>query len=247
MMLSRVIAGLTFTSIGVALVLGCASATAPRASSQPNVTFARDVAPILYTNCAPCHRPGGAGPFPLLSYENARDHARQIATVTHTRFMPPWLPDRDVQFQEQRGLTSPQIDILQRWAKAGAPEGDPTEAPKPPRFAGGWQLGKPDLVIEAPSGYTLPADGGDVYHNFILRVPIDVAHYVRAVEIHPGNQKVVHHCNLLIDRNEECRRRDGQNGTPGFDGMDVELQSNAFEPDSHFIYWKPGSLPYFEP
>lgn len=215
-------------------------------SPQPPVSFSHDVAPIIYKNCSPCHHPGGPGPFPLLSYENARDRARQIADVTRRHFMPPWLPDRDVKFKEERGLTDAQIATLQRWAE-GAPEGDRADEPKPPQFPGGWQLGKPDLIIQAPAGYTLPADGYDVYHNFIFRVPIDSAHYVRAVEIHPGNPRVVHHCNLLIDRTEESRRRDGENGMPGFDGMDIELESDVFQPDSHFIYWKPGSLPYFEP
>jgi len=226
-----------------------ARAAKPEASPHPaaKVTFSHDVAPILFKNCSPCHHPGGAGPFPLMSYEDAKDRARQIARVTSTHFMPPWLPDRDIVFKEERGLTAAQIDTLRRWVEAGAPEGYRAETPAPPQFPGGWQLGKPDLVIEAPAGYTLPADGVDVYHNFVFRVPIDSVHYVRAVEIHPGNPKVVHHCNLLIDRTESSRRRDGESGVPGFDGMDVALESTAFQPDSHFIYWKPGSLPYFEP
>ncbi len=223
------------------------SQTRNRGATRKPVTFADDVAPILYSNCVACHRAGGAGPFPLLTYDDARSHASQIAAVTRRHFMPPWLPDRDVRFQEERGLTEEQISVLQSWAKGGAPRGDLAKAPAPPRFSGDWRLGKPDLVMEAPAGYALPSDGVDVYHNFVFRVPIETKRYVRAVEIHPGNPKVVHHCNILIDRTEISRRRDGQNGVPGFDGMDVELPSDAFEPDSHFIYWKPGSPPYFEP
>jgi Flp pilus assembly protein TadD len=219
-------------------------------AAQPertSVTFSHDVAPILYSNCAQCHRRGGAGPFPLLTYEDAKSRAHQIATVTAKRFMPPWLPDRDVHFVEERGLTDAQIATLQRWAEQNAPEGDRSQAPDPPQFPGGWQLGKPDVVLQAPAGYSLRAEGADVYHNFIFQVPTVATRYVRAIEIHPGNAKVVHHCNMLIDRTQSSRRRDGKEGVPGFDGMDVELESNTFEPDSHFIYWKPGSVPYFEP
>ena len=243
----RVISGVGLTLFALMIALRTPTPVVRAAAAQTSVTFSRDIAPILYTNCAPCHHPGGAGPFPLLSYGSAKARARQIATVTRTHFMPPWLPDRDILFKEERGLTPTQIQILQRWAEAGAPSGNLADAPKPPQYPDGWQLGKPDLIIQAPAGYMLPADGVDIYHNFIFRIPIDSVHYVRAVEIHPGNPKIVHHCNILIDRTEESRHRDGENGVPGFDGMDIELKSPTFSPDSHFIYWKPGSLPYFEP
>src|SRR5580698_4320048 len=99
---------------------------------QAAVTFSHDIAPVVYQYCAACHRPGEAGPFPLLSYDDVRKHARQIADVTHRRYMPPWLPDPGP-FQDQLRLTDDQIRMFAEWASAGAPEGDPRETPAPPK------------------------------------------------------------------------------------------------------------------
>ena len=238
---------LSFAATAIAVQRRASPTETPRNTPRATVTFNKDVAPILYGNCTTCHHVGGAGPFPLIGYEDAKSHARQIAAVTSRRFMPPWPPDREVRFKDERGLSDGQIATLKQWAESGAPEGPPGKAPAPPEYPDGWQLGRPDIVVQAAAGYVLPADGKDVYHNFVFRIPIRTRKYVRAVDIRPGNAKVVHHCNVVIDRNEESRRRDGQNGVPGFDGMDVEMASDVFEPDSHFIYWKPGSPPYFEP
>ncbi|HYL16827.1 MAG TPA: tetratricopeptide repeat protein, partial [Terriglobales bacterium] len=125
---------------------------------------------------------------------------------------------------------------------------DPAQSPPSPKMADGWQFGKPDLVLEAPTGYVLPAQGTDVYHNFIFQVAVTDTHYVRAVEIHPGNTMVVHHANLLIDRMHSAQRQQARSHSPGpgFDGMDVEMESDAFEPEGHFIYWKPGTPVWVE-
>ena len=215
-----------------------------------NPTFSHDVAPILYANCVQCHHPGGAGPISLMSYEDAKRHARQIAAVTKKRFMPPWLPDADVvAFADQIRLSEAQIEILGRWAEQGAPRGDLSQAPPAPQFATSWQTGNPDLTLTAPAGYVLPAEGFDVYHNFVFKVPVTSTHYVKTVEIHPGNSKVVHHANILIDRSHSAERMEArhQGPGPGFDGMDVEMESDVFEPEGHFIYWKPGTPVWAEP
>jgi tetratricopeptide (TPR) repeat protein len=186
----------------------------------------------------------------LVTYEDARRFAHQIAFVTGKRIMPPWLPDpKAVAFADQLRLTEREIAILARWASQGAPAGDLAQAPPPPPLATGWQGGKPDLVLQAPPGYVLPAHGTDVYHNFIFEVPITSTRYVRAVEIHPGDPKVTHHANLLIDRTHAARRMQARHPGPGpgFDGMDVEMESDVFEPEGHFIYWKPGIPIWREP
>ncbi len=122
------------------------------------MTFAHDVAPILFAKCGVCHRPGGAGPFSLLTYAAARAHATQIATVTKSGVMPPWQADADYggEFIGQPRLTPAELEILQRWGAEGAPEGDAAQTPQPPHWTEGWQLGSPDLVVTAPS-YTLQA------------------------------------------------------------------------------------------
>ena len=216
----------------------------------PHPTYSHDVASILDANCVQCHQPGGSGPMSLASYEDARRYARQIVFVTAKRIMPPWLPEpKAVAFADQLRLTEEEIAILAHWADQGAPAGDLAQAPPPPKLTTGWQGGKPDLILQAPPGYVLPAHGTDVYHNFIFEVPVTGTHYVKAVEIHPGDQKVTHHANLLIDRTHAARRMQARHPGPGpgFDGMDVEMESDVFEPEGHFIYWKPGIPIWVEP
>jgi hypothetical protein len=120
------------------------------------VTYTRDVAPILFANCAPCHRPGQVAPFPLLSYDNARKKATEIAEVTASRQMPPWMPEPGAHaLQGDRRLRDRDIQILQTWAKTGAPEGRVEDLPAVPVWPAGWQLGKPDMVVKLARPYTL--------------------------------------------------------------------------------------------
>src|SRR4051812_35150670 len=144
--------------------------------SRPHVvTFNKDIAPILYENCATCHRPIDAvqatsadpvcfagAPFSVLEYRDASKHAKQIAAATATRAMPPWLPSESYgEFQGARRLREDQIALLRQWAEQGAPEGDPAAKPPLPDLPKGWQLGQPDLVVSAPRAFTVPAGGGD--------------------------------------------------------------------------------------
>lgn len=235
-------------TIALGAALTAAAAQSPAIPMHP--TYSHDVASILDGNCVQCHQPGGSGPMSLVTYADAKRFARQIAFVTGKRIMPPWLPDpKAVAFADQLRLTDREIAILARWAEEGAPAGNLAQAPPPPQLATGWQGGKPDLILQAPPGYVLPAHGTDVYHNFIFEVPAASTHYVRAVEIHPGDPKVTHHANLLIDRTGSARRMAARHSGPGpgFDGMDVEMESDVFEPEGHFIYWKPGIPIWREP
>ena len=103
------------------------------------------------------------------------------------------------------------------------------------------------MVIETAEAYTVPAEGTDVFRNFVLRAPVRGTRYVRALELRPGGKRVVHHANILLDRTGAARRRDAADPGPGFAGMDVELESYAVEPDSHFLFWKPGTAAVSEP
>jgi Flp pilus assembly protein TadD len=212
-------------------------------------TFTKDIAPILFEHCAPCHRPHEAAPFSLLTYDDARRHAAQIAQVTARRYMPPWPPAPGAgDFAGARRLTDAQIRALANWARNGTPEGNPADLPSAPHFAEGWQLGPPDLVLHMRQPYQLTAEGGDVFRNFVIPVPITETRYIRAMELRPGDKRVVHHANLIVDWSRMLRRRDGQDGQPGFAGMDVATEvTGEFDPDSHFLFWKPGSPPEQEP
>ena len=218
----------------------------PSLAGETAPTFAHDIAPIVFKSCAPCHRPGEAGPFALLTYVDVKKHARQIVAVTARRYMPPWLPEEGYgEFAGERRLTDGQIHLIAAWVKAGEPEGPLAGMPALPRFAPGWQLGTPDLVVEAKRPYTTPADGQDVFWNFILTPGVKTTRYVKAIEIRPGNRRIVHHANLLEDRTHSARRQEKSPGE-GFPGMDLTIEADAFDPDSHFLFWKPGSVPSVE-
>ena len=234
---------------------GCQTRPAPEPPSSSDdlavavpagpVTFTRHVAPIVFEHCAPCHRPGGSGPFTLLTYDDAARRARQIAEVTTSRFMPPWLPEPGYgEFVGERRLTGPQIATLAAWAASGAAEGDAADLPEPPATVDGWALGEPDLTVTLPVPYTLPADGPDVFRNLVMPLPVAETRWVRTVELRPGNPQFVHHAIMAVDDTTSSRRREAeeteQPDQPGFSGMEMGL---AFMPDGHLMGWTPGMAP----
>jgi hypothetical protein len=207
---------------------------------QHEVTFTRDVAPITLAKCAPCHRPGEAGPFSLLTYEDVSRKAKAIKKVTARRFMPPWKPaPGSVAFLGDRSLTDAQIDVLARWVDLGAPRGDPADMPPLPKWPEGWQLGTPDLVVKLPKPYALHPEGTDVYRNFVLPAAVTGAHYVTAWEFRAGS-RAIHHAILNVDRLGLARKRDGEDGEMGFSGMEV---GNVQSADGFYLVWAPGVVP----
>src|SRR5262249_54473355 len=137
--------------------LRAAESTAAKSANPP--TFTRDVAPILFEHCATCHRKGQEAPFSLLTYAEASKHARDIARVTESHYMPPWLPAAGYgDFRNNRSLSPQQISIFAQWYKAGSPEGNLRDMPQGPAFAEGWRLGTPDLVVKAPEPLKVPAE-----------------------------------------------------------------------------------------
>jgi tetratricopeptide (TPR) repeat protein/mono/diheme cytochrome c family protein len=220
-------------------LIGCSST----AAAQPAVTFSKDVAPILSAHCVTCHRPGEIAPFSLLSYADARPQARAIAKATRDRTMPPWKPEPGFgDFANAHRLTEQQISTIQRWVDAGALEGDAAAIP-PPLLTGGWRLGPPDLIVTMADPYVLPPGGPDVLRNFVIPIPIGSTKYVRGVEFHPGNPRVVHHANMRIDATSASRLLDDADPGPGFNGL---IASGTF-PDGHFLGWTPGQLPPLAP
>jgi Flp pilus assembly protein TadD len=213
-------------------------------------TFSKDIAPIVYSHCAPCHHQGGNGPFPLMSYDDVAKHAAQIVAVTASRYMPPWPPEKGYgSFAGDRSLTAEQISLFKRWLEQGKARGEEAEIPAPPQFSSEWQMGPPDLILKMPAPFHVPATGGDIFRNFVVPSGVNEVHYVRGFELRMSNPRVVHHGNVVLDRTQSLRKRDGQDGQPGFAGMDVitEAAADNFEPDSHFLFWKPATVLYPEP
>jgi tetratricopeptide (TPR) repeat protein/mono/diheme cytochrome c family protein len=240
----------SFSFLALLIALQGRSASVPQKQStaaSPQVTFNRDIAPIFFQYCTACHRLGESGPFPLLTYGDAKSHARQIAAVTQSKFMPPWMPESgEFQFADELRLSDAQIALIGKWVEQGAVEGAPSDLPPKPAFVEGWQIGKPDLIIKAEKPYLLPAGGTDQYWNFVFRTPVHQTRWLKGMEIRPGDKRLVHHANVLVDRAQSARLQESSPGA-GFAGMEIKIESEAFDPDSHFLFWKPGTVPYTEP
>ena len=184
------------------------------------VTFAKDIAPIIYANCSKCHHTGEVAPFPLMSYADVKSHGPTISLVTQIHFMPPWKPEPGwTSYRDERRLTPAQISLIQQWVQAGMPEGDPTTEPKPPSYTDGWQLGTPDLILTLPQGFDVPADGPDIYRNFVIPTGLTADKWVTAIELKPSARSVVHHSLFFSDTTGGAKALDGKDGQPGFDGF----------------------------
>ncbi|MEZ5318534.1 MAG: tetratricopeptide repeat protein [Vicinamibacterales bacterium] len=227
-----------------ALVAALVAAACGGRSPAPAVTYNRDVAPILFAHCAACHRPGGIGPFSVLTYAEAAAHADDVAGETRERRMPPWLPaPGEFPIQGDRRLTDAQIQTLQAWVRDGVPEGEPADRPAVPTFSDDWMLGTPDALATAARPYTLAPGTEDVYRHLLLRTSLTADAWVRAVEVRTGGAPI-HHAVIRLDRSLASRRRDGADGQPGFDGMALE---GIEDPDGQFLGWAPGRGPIVAP
>jgi mono/diheme cytochrome c family protein len=226
--------------------------------APPN--WAHDIAPILYHNCVECHRPGQVAPFSLLNYETAAKRARFIARAVKARYMPPWLPDGPAgAFLDERRLTDAEINLITRWADAGAPAGDLKLAPTPPPAkAEGWVLGTPDLVVRMRQPFNIPPGPGDTYQVFPVPfslddVPADVLANARipesnvwgvaAIEIHAGNPRSFHHADIWIDLSGTAREREAAAGGNGF----TSFGTPGFPPAISLGGRVPGMTPRFLP
>ena len=217
--------------------------SAPAAAIPQDVTFSRDVAPVLFDNCVVCHRPDGVGPFSLLTYDDARRRAQEIGEVTGSGFMPPWQPEPGWgRFSGERRLSRREVELLAAWVAAGAPEGDPVDLPEAPAFTGEWDLGAPDLVVEMSRAYTLPTGDAEVFRDFVIPLPLDARRYVRAIDLRPGNSRIVHHAVMAIDKTRSSRALDDADPEPGYVGN--MILSRARGPDGHFLGWTPGKVPH---
>jgi mono/diheme cytochrome c family protein len=225
---------------GAVVTTKTTKATPAATPSAASPTFNKDIAPILYANCATCHRPGEIAPFSLLSYQDAARHAKTIAKVTARHVMPPWKAEPGYgDFANERRLTDGDIARIGEWVRAGAPEGDARDKPAVPSFPEGWQGGKPDRVLTLGSTYTVPADGPDQYRCFVMPMNLDHEVYLGRTEFRPGNRRVVHHAILFLDTTGTGRRLDAATPEPGYSCFG----GPGFLPTGMIGGWAPGAMP----
>jgi uncharacterized protein (TIGR03437 family) len=227
------------------IAVGCGSAQ----TAAP--TFSKDIAPIFYASCTTCHRPGQVASFSLITYDDAVKHGRTIVETVQSRYMPPWKPDPGwVDYRDSRLLTDAQIELFTQWFNAGMPQGDPAATPPVPTFPDGWQLGTPDLVLEMAVPYSVPAEGADIYRNFVLPTSITQDKWVRAIELKPSARPVVHHVLFYSDNTGTARSLDGKDGQPGFPGLGTVFTATG-NPLSALTGglggWVPGTTPQYLP
>ncbi len=247
-MKSLVPLALTLASAAV-LALSLAPGNTSVHAAEAPVTWSRNIAPIVYKNCTACHHEGGSGPFSLLTYRDAQRWGTLMQQVTASRYMPPWLPEPGHgDFQDNRRLSTADIATIEAWVAAGMPQGDASDAPKAPVYTSDWQLGPPDLILSVTSPTQVPASGKDIFENFVLPANLTSTKWIRAMEIKPGSPQVVHHANVILDRTAALRRAHPSDWQRGVPGMDITVDSGqSFDPDSHFLFWKPDSTALVEP
>ena len=183
------------------------------------VTFSKDIAPIIFQNCTSCHRPGEAAPFSLQNYSDVSKRAELISQVVTEHQMPPWkAAEGGVAFQFERRLSGQQISLIGKWVKEGKPEGNPSELPPLPQFTVGWSLGEPDLIVTMTKPFTVPADGPDIYRNFVVPLGLDTDRYVKAIDFRPSARTVVHHVLYFYESSGLARKLDEEDDTSGFKG-----------------------------
>lgn len=237
----RTLVALTLLSIAIA---GRAAwLTAAPTPPRPAVTFSETIAPIVFDNCVTCHRPGEAAPFSLMSYDDVAKRASTIASVTASRVMPPWRAGHGyADFIGERRLTDEQIAAISEWVRLGMPKGDLTKLPPLPHFTDGWQLGSPDLVLEMPEVFEVPADGPDIYRNFAIPTSLTDDKWVRAIEFRPGTRRVVHHALFSYVRGGSTATL-SKDGRPGFNGMMPVAFVPGFAPSGDLGGWAVGGTP----
>ncbi len=230
-----------FVLIGLLFPLALKAA----ADGQP-VTFSKDVLPVFQKSCEGCHRPGEAAPFPLLTYEQARPWAKAIKEAVLRRKMPPWFADPHYgKFSNDRSLSQKDISTLAAWADMGAPEGDPKDAPPPLQFTEGWRIPKPDVVIEMPNAFHVPASGTLELQHIVVPSGLTEDHWVQFAEVRPGNPALVHHIVVFTREPGSKWLKDAKPGVPYAPDPKKHKRKKEDEglPGESIAGYAPGSLP----
>jgi len=212
-------------------------------------TYHRDIEPLIQKHCQDCHRPGQVAPFSLLTFEQARKRASDLAAVTESRQMPPWHASTKVggPFHGARVLSDEEIRRIADWVDAECPEGDPKDAPPAKTWSSDWPLGQPDLVMKMPNAYRLEASGRDELRVFVIATGLTEGRWIRAIDFKPGNTRVVHHILSAFDTTGRARELDAADPAPGyatFGGYGRLKNGLPFFPSGSLTGWAPGKNPF---
>lgn len=215
-------------------------ARSPNPCSNGGVTYTRDIAPIMMTMCASCHRPGQSAPFSLLTYHDVSKRAQQIVEVTRSRFMPPWKPEPDFgHFRDAQRLSDHELNLLEAWCEADTPEGASDDMPAPSSDPPQWRLGEPDLVLRMRETFHVPADGPDLRQYFVIPTRLSDDRLITAIDFHPGSEKSIHHASFFLDIHHQARKLDEADPAPGY----RSFGGPRFDPDGTLQSWFPGRTP----
>lgn len=208
--------------------------------AKAETNYSEHIAPIIYKNCTSCHRVGEIGPMPFTSYNEVKAWGSMIKYVTTNKNMPPWPPERDYnKYVGQRALSQTDIDLIANWVDGGMPQGDPIKEPKLPTFSSGSQLGTPDLVLTMKESFTQKGNSEDTYRVFVLPTGLTEDKDISAIEVRPGNKKVVHHVLIATDSTGDARALDETSPEYGYEaagGFGV----SSIRP---FVGYVPGASP----
>ena len=203
--------------------MGCLISCRRETKTDAAVTYTRDIAPIFYKHCTECHRDGEIAPFPLLQYEDVSGWEDMIREVVSDGRMPPWHADpQHGHFQNDCRLSDNEKKSILDWLDAGCPEGSKSDLTKPPKFVAGWQITKPDLVIDMRSTpFEVQAEGTVNYQYFRVDPGFKEDMWIQAAEARPGNRSVVHHIIVFIEP------KDGKQSIIPIDGFLVATAPGA--------------------
>src|SRR5262245_14942727 len=249
--------------------IGCHIVRDLRRGTSNEVTYYRDVLPIIQNRCQSCHRPGEVGPFSLMTYKQAVNWADDIKEYTASHKMPPWKPTGGVDFLGERRLSEKEVNTIAKWVGNGCPAGDTKDAPPEKKFTDGWYLGKPDLILSPSEDFVLGPTGRDHFRVLVMPTHLTEDKYVVAVEVRPGNPKIVHHSLNFFDSTGNARKLEQEEqakrkaNPPGPDAVDYgpgfsSSMGIGFRPSPADLLkgkapvgalggWAPGILPKYLP
>ena len=206
-----------FFCTAIWLLTSCSNNRKEINSQEINYTYSEHIATIIYKNCTPCHRPGSGAPFDLITFQDIKQHLKTVQLSINEKLMPPWPADTAYShFRDEKVMTKEELLAINTWIKQGAKEGDLTKLPSPPTYYEGSLFGKPDLTLTMKKVLI----NGDNKDNFLmLKIPYELERdtFIKAIEIVPGNKKLVHHINAHLVQYEKNAKKNYFAGKPFVD------------------------------